>query len=126
MRQLKTVGLFAGIGGIELGLERAGHTTLELCELDGLARAVLQRNFEGVSLTDDVRGYSAKLRRLPPGTTILTAGFPCQDLSQAGRTAGIRGSKSGLVEEIFEILRRDRVEWLVLENVSFMLHLAGG
>jgi DNA (cytosine-5)-methyltransferase 1 len=65
---------------------------------------------------------------LPSGVELLTAGFPCQDLSQAGRTAGIAGSQSGLVGEVFRRLRSPRtsVRWLLLENVSFMLSLDRG
>jgi DNA (cytosine-5)-methyltransferase 1 len=114
--------LFAGIGGIELGLERAGHRTRLLCENDPGARAVLNHRFAGVPFHDDVR----TLRDLPTGLDLLTAGFPCQDLSQAGGTAGIGGVRSGLVAEVFRLLSRQRVPWVLLENVPFMLQLAGG
>jgi DNA (cytosine-5)-methyltransferase 1 len=66
------------------------------------------------------------MRDLPASVDLVTAGFPCQDLSQAGLTAGIGGAKSGLVGEVFRLLDRRRVPWVVLENVSFMLHLDGG
>jgi DNA (cytosine-5)-methyltransferase 1 len=56
----------------------------------------------------------------------VCAGFPCQDLSQAGRTNGLSGENSGLVHEVFRLLERRRVPWLVLENVPFMLQLQGG
>lgn len=62
----------------------------------------------------------------PRGTSLVTAGFPCQDLSQAGKTAGITGSRSGLIGEVFRLLAKKRVEWLLLENVSFMLQLGRG
>ena len=68
----------------------------------------------------------ATLPGLPAGTELLTAGFPCQDLSQAGRTAGLAGRKSGLVEHVFRLLDSQPVPWVLLENVSFMLHLDGG
>lgn len=121
-RTLRTVGLFAGIGGLELGLGRAGHQTLCLCEIDPQARAVLEAKFPDVRLTDDVLTY----RELPTGTQLIAAGFPCQDLSQAGRTLGIGGARSGLVGEVFRLLRTHDVPWVLLENVSFMLHLAKG
>ena len=66
------------------------------------------------------------LRALPAGTELLTAGFPCQDLSQAGATAGIGGLRSGLVAEVFRLLRTQRVPWVLLENVPFMLQLGRG
>lgn len=113
---------FAGIGGIELGLHRAGHRTVLLCENDAGAQAVLERRFPEIPLRGDVR----EVRSLPRGIDLLTAGFPCQDLSQAGTTQGITGARSGLVGEIFRLLRRQRVPWLLLENVPFMLQLARG
>jgi DNA (cytosine-5)-methyltransferase 1 len=115
-------GLFAGIGGLELGLARAGHETRLFCEIDIAARAVLAERFPKIPNEPDVRG----LRRLPSDVSLIVGGFPCQDLSQAGRTAGINGSRSGLVCEVFRLLDRRRVPWVVLENVPFMLQLARG
>jgi len=123
MTSLTTVGLFAGIGGIELGLERAGHRTELLCEVDLPAQRVLTTRFPGAQLATDVR----KLKSLPK-VDLVAAGFPCQDLSQAGATAGITGSRSGLVDEVFRLVASPRraPTWLLIENVSFMLHLDGG
>lgn len=121
-KPLAAVGLFAGIGGIELGLARAGHHATLLCENEPGAIEVLRERFPGVPLHQDIRD----LRNLPKGTELLAAGFPCQDLSQAGMTAGIRGEQSGLVDEIFRLLRTHDVPWLLLENVPFMLQLHQG
>jgi DNA (cytosine-5)-methyltransferase 1 len=111
-----------------LGLSRAGHGTSLLCEIDPVARAVLTAHFgEKLLYTDDQgKGDVKSLESLPSGTTFVTAGFPCQDLSQAGRTRGIRGSRSGLVGEVFRLLQDARTPWVLFENVPFMLHLAGG
>jgi DNA (cytosine-5)-methyltransferase 1 len=113
--------LFAGIGGIELGLQRAGHHAELLCESWEPAAAVLRRRFPEVPLVGNVR----ELPTLPE-VDILAAGFPCTDLSQAGRTAGIAGAESSLVGEVFRLLRRHRPTWLLLENVRNMLPLDGG
>lgn len=120
---LSAVGLFAGVGGIERGLQEAGHRAELLCECDLGAQAVLRRQFDGVPLHADVR----KLRSLPR-VDLVTAGFPCQDLSQAGRTAGIGGERSSLIEYVFKLVRRRRggPRWLLLENVPFMLQLQRG
>ena len=115
-------GLFAGIGGIELGLHRAGHDTAFLCENDPAAIAVLKKNFPNIARHDDI----CTLERLPANTTLVTAGFPCQDLSQAGMTQGISGKRSGLVGEVFRLLEQHRTPWVLLENVPFMLQLARG
>lgn len=120
--QLKTAGLFAGIGGVELGLGRNGHESTLLCEFDPGANAVLDARFPSVARQGDVR----QLRKLPRGTELITAGFPCQDLSQAGKTAGIGGARSGLVGEVFRLLETHRTPWVLLENVPFMLQLSRG
>ncbi len=120
---LRIVGLFAGIGGIELGLHASGHETVLLCENDPGAGLVLADRFPGVPLAADVRS----LEELP-ASDVVAAGFPCQDLSQAGRTVGIAGSQSGLVGEVFRLLdtARHHPRWLLLENVPFMLQLDRG
>lgn len=118
----RIAGLFAGIGGLERGLHRAGHETHLLCENDPAAAAVLATQFPATSLHEDIR----TLAKLPAGTTLVAAGFPCQDLSQAGRTAGISGTRSGLVEEVFRLIEQHRTPWVLLENVPFMLQLGGG
>lgn len=119
---MRVAALFAGIGGLESGLHEAGHETIVTCEVWEPAQAVLAARFRGVPNRTDVR----RLRSLPSGVELLTAGFPCQDLSQAGMTAGIRGRRSGLVDHVFRLLDRRRVPVVVLENVSFMLQLDRG
>lgn len=127
---VKVAGLFAGIGGIELGFQRAlgqrVETTL-LCEWWDPARRVLAERFPDVPIYPDVR----TLAGLPAGLDVVTAGFPCTDLSQAGRTAGIGGEQSGLVDNLFTALRsvdrrEGRLPWLLIENVSNMLVLDRG
>ncbi len=80
-------GLFAGIGGLERGLAEAGGEATFLCEWWEPARRVLGFRFSGIPVAEDVR----ELRALPK-VDVVTAGFPCTDLSQAGRTKGIGGS----------------------------------
>ncbi len=119
---LRVAGLFAGIGGIELGLGRAGHHSDLLCEIEPAAQRVLSERFVDVPLVADVREITEL-----PDVDLLAAGFPCQDLSQAGRTAGITGERSGLVDQVFRLLDVARSpSWLLLENVPFMLQLERG
>ena len=122
-RSLQVAGLFAGIGGIELGLRQAGHESALLCEIDVGASRVLSRGFPYTTLVNDVR-----VLKHVGDADLVTAGFPCQDLSQAGRTAGIRGGNSGLVGHIFRLIdaKKGQPRWLMFENVSFMLHLDRG
>ncbi|MEH0198611.1 DNA (cytosine-5-)-methyltransferase [Caulobacter sp. CCNWLY153] len=119
---MKVAGLFAGIGGLEVGLSAAGHEAAMFCEIWEPARAVLAARFPGVPCETDVRSIEA----LPDEVDLLVGGFPCQDLSQAGRTAGIGGKRSGLVDQIYRLLDARKVPWVVLENVSFMLQLDQG
>lgn len=121
--------LFAGIGGVELGFQRAlGHQveTAMFCEWWDPAKQVLRSRFEGVDVHPDVR----ELTDLPAAVNVVTAGFPCTDLSQAGRTAGITGANSGLVRHVFEVLRlvaeSRSLPTLVIENVPNMLALNRG
>ncbi|MEU5094834.1 DNA cytosine methyltransferase [Streptomyces sp. NPDC020996] len=114
-------GLFAGIGGLELGLHRAGFETKLLCEWAEPAKAVLLDQFPDVDYHNDIQDLPA----LPP-VDVVTAGFPCTDLSQAGRTAGIHGKQSGLVKHLFELLADASPRWVVIENVRNMLALDRG
>lgn len=120
---MKVAGLFAGIGGIEVGLHAAGFTTELLCEIDPGARAVLERRFAGIPLKSDIADIDSL-----PAVDVVAAGFPCQDLSQAGTTAGIAGRRSGLVSHVFRLIDDPgcKVPWLLLENVPFMLQLDRG
>lgn len=120
---MKVIGLFAGIGGIEAGLHKSGFETSLVCEIDRGAQAVLAERFSGVPCVPDIRDL-----RSIPAVEVVAAGFPCQDLSQAGRTAGISGARSGLVGEVFRLWRTaaKKPRWLVLENVPFMLRLDAG
>ncbi len=119
---MRVAGLFAGIGGFELGMHRAGHSTELVCDVLPAAQAVLAARFPNVEYRDDI----TRLRSLPASVDLICAGFPCQDLSQAGRTAGLDGERSGLIGEVFRLLSRRRVPTIVVENVPFMLQLNGG
>lgn len=119
---MRIAGLFAGIGGFELGMHRAGHSAALLCDVLPASKAVLASHFPCVEYRSDI----TELRSLPREVDVICAGFPCQDLSQAGRTAGLGGDRSGLIGEVFRLLSRRRVPTVVVENVPFMLQLNGG
>lgn len=114
--------LFAGIAGLELGMERSGHETLMFCEVDPGAAEVLRVRFPGIPVHPDVR----QLESFPRDTDLVTAGFPCQDLSQAGTTAGIDGIKTSVVSNLFRLLRKQNIPHVLIENVPFMLQLKQG
>jgi len=119
----RIVSLFSGIGGLEFGFHKLGHTPLFFCENDPAAQAVLGAQFPNVPISVDV----STLKKLP-ACDLLLAGFPCQDLSQAGGKAGIGGTRSGLVAHLFRLISkaRPRPKWLVVENVPYMLSLDAG
>ena len=119
---MRVAGLFAGIGGFELGFERAGHRAILLCESDEHAMHVLRHQWPDVRLHGDI----ATLQKLPAETEIVSAGFACQNLSMAGDKQGIKGRKSAVVGRLFELLDRHPIRWIVIENVYFMLHLQRG
>lgn len=119
---MRVAALFAGIGGLEHGLRAAGLATVMTCEIWEPAIRVLASRFPDVPNATDV----ARLKSLPGDVNVVTAGFPCQDLSQAGMTAGIGGRRSGLVENVFRLLDKRRIPIVILENVSFMLSLDKG
>ena len=115
------VGLFAGIGGLELGLSKSGFSPEMLCEYWEPASSTLRRRFKGVPVHADIRDLPAL-----PAVDVVTAGFPCTDLSQVGRTRGIEGEESGLIREVFRLIDATPPRWVVLENVPNMLTLHGG
>lgn len=124
---MRIAGLFAGIGGFELGLRAAGHEAVLLCDILPQSKAVLAARFPDV----EYRGDITSIPGLPSDVDVVTAGFPCQDLSQAGLTAGLEGERSGLIAEVFRLVRRRKrgrrqLPTLVIENVPFMLQLNGG
>lgn len=107
--------LFTGIGGIELGFERAGFTTVWAIEKDPYARAILRERFPYATLYGDVTTVDfGQLARVD----VITAGFPCQDISNAGNRAGITGHRSGLWKYCIDALRDCRPRVAVFENVA--------
>ncbi len=120
---MRVASLFSGIGGFELGFRDAGMVPSLFCDVDPHARAVITARWPDVPFYDDVRD----LRSLPD-VEVVTAGFPCQDLSQAGKKAGISGDRSGLVDHLFRLLQTasSNLRWVVVENVPYMLGLNEG
>lgn len=109
--------LFGGIGGLELGLGRAGHRASLFCECDPEAVSVLRARFPDVPVTRDVRRTDELLATISPESDLLTAGFPCTDFSQAGTTRGFEGGRSSLIIDTLALLERRRFANLLLENV---------
>lgn len=111
---LTFVELFAGIGGFSLGFERAGMECIGHCEISPYSQKVLKKHWPSIPLWDDI----TKLQPSDLGSPdIICGGFPCQDLSVAGKQKGIHGERSGLFNEIIRLCRDVRPKYIVLENV---------
>jgi len=122
--KMTAVSLFAGVGGFDLALERNGVEVVASAEIDKHARSVLSRHFPNAVQYDDVRKVNADGLRAAgfiPERGIITGGFPCQDLSVAGKRAGLAGARSGLFYEIARIADETKAKWLILENVPGLL-----
>lgn len=110
--------LFSGIGGLDLGVEWAtGGRVVWHCEVDDHARKVLAKHWPGVPCYPDVRNIGEGLEHVD----IICGGFPCQDISQAGKRAGIRGERSGLWSEFARIIRDVRPGVVFVENVAALV-----
>lgn len=126
---LQHVSLFSGVGGVDLAFERAGVGSLAACEIDKAARGVLADRFPDTHLFTDVTELTAHdLINLgaDPGRTILSAGWPCQGNSVAGRREGMADARSGLWSEAARLLDEFRPAWFVGENVPGLLSVNGG
>lgn len=113
---LKVLDLFSGIGGFSLGLEATGgFQTVAFCEIDPFCRRVLAKHWPGVPILDDVRTDRF------PDADIIVGGFPCQDVSRAGKRAGVSGERSGLYRELVRAVRLVGPKYAILENVAALL-----
>ena len=121
---ITAVSLFAGVGGFDLALERAGVKVVASVEWDKKAQDVLRRHFPESTIFGDISGVTGEqliAAGFEPRNGIITGGFPCQDLSVAGRRAGLGGSRSGLFWEICRLLDETRAQNFILENVPGLL-----
>lgn len=120
---MKVLDLFSGIGGFSLGLERAGMETVAFCEIEKFPRKVLAKHWPNVPCYKDVRTLTAeRLKEDGIGTIdVITGGFPCQDLSFAGKQAGIEAERSGLWSEIARLIGGLQPRYAIMENVSALL-----
>jgi DNA (cytosine-5)-methyltransferase 1 len=121
---LTGVSLFAGVGGFDLAMQRQGVKVVASVEIDKKCQEVLAHRFPESKIFDDVttvKGSDLIAAGFTPSTGIITGGFPCQDLSVAGKRAGLAGERSGLFWEIARIVDETQTEYFVIENVPGLL-----
>ena len=126
---MKAVSLFAGIGGFDLALERNGIEVVASVEWDKHAQSVLKKRFPNSQIYGDIQEVTGEQlinAGFDPRNGIITGGFPCQDLSVAGKRAGLAGNRSGLFWEICRLLDETKTQYFILENVPGLLSSSNG
>tara|TARA_R100000700_G_C3178959_1_gene155019 strand:- start:269 stop:1051 length:783 start_codon:yes stop_codon:yes gene_type:complete len=121
---LNLLDLFSGIGGFSLSAKWALKDNVKIigfCEIDEFCQIVLKKKFKRVPVYNDVRELTPRKINYKR-VDIVTGGFPCQDISMAGKGKGIEGERSGLWKEMFRIIRQCKPRWAIIENVSALTH----
>jgi DNA (cytosine-5)-methyltransferase 1 len=113
---MNVLDLFSGIGGFSLGLERAGMKTVAFCEIDKRAQLVLKKHWPNVPVFEDVS--TLKKEDISEQIDVICGGFPCQDISLAGRGEGLAGKRSGLWFEFHRLINEIKPRYAIIENVS--------
>ncbi len=123
--QLKVASFFSGIGGIDLGLERAGMEVVFQCEILKFGQSVLKKHWPDVPLASDITKVTPDEI---PDVDVFAGGFPCQDLSLAnqGKRKGLEGKRSGLFFTYADLIEAKQPRWVFIENVPGLLNSAGG
>ena len=122
--KLTGVSLFAGVGGFDLAMERNSVDVVANVEIDKQCQQVLAKHFPNAkqfSDITDVKGSDLIAAGFESSRGIITGGFPCQDLSVAGKRRGLAGERSGLFWEIARLIEETKTEWFILENVPGLL-----
>ena len=129
MSEMTGVSLFAGVGGFDLAMQRQGVRVVASVEIDKKCNEVLAKHFPDAKQFDDVttvKGSDLIAAGFNPSKGIITGGFPCQDLSVAGKRAGLAGARSGLFWEAARIVEETQSNWFIIENVPGLLTYNSG
>ncbi|MEG4075432.1 DNA (cytosine-5-)-methyltransferase [Microcoleus sp. Pol14C2] len=121
---MRVASFFSGIGGFDLGFEKAGMNVVFQCEIDKYCQQILKRHWPQVPIYEDIRTLT---HSTIPAADLWCAGWPCQDLSNANtERKGLAGARSGLFYKFMELVAEIQPAWLVLENVPGLLSAEQG
>lgn len=117
---LNVLDLFSGIGGFSLGFEINGWSTVAFCEIDQNCHKILNKHWPNVTIFEDVSKFTKDVfhKLVPQKIDVICGGFPCQDISVAGKKAGITGSRSGLWKEFARLINEFKPKYAIIENVA--------
>lgn len=124
-KEYRVASFFAGIGGFDLGVERAGMKVVFQCEINTFCQKVLKKHWPKIPLFSDIKSLEPSEI---PDADIWCGGFPCQDVSLAnqGKRKGLKGERSGLFYKYAELVGHRKPKWLVIENVPGLLNSHNG
>ncbi len=117
-KSLSVFDIFSGIGGFSLGLEKAGMQTVAFCEINPFCQKILKKHWSSVPVFSDVSALTAEDFTSLPKIDVIAGGFPCQDISCAGKQIGISGKRSGLWKEFRRLIHAIKPSYAIIENVA--------
>ena len=115
---LNVLDIFSGIGGFSIGLEAASMQTVAFCEINPFCRKILTRHWPSIPIFSDITTIDKKDLKTLPRIDIIAGGFPCQDISVAGKGGGIKAKRSGLWKEFARLINDIRPKYAIIENVA--------
>ncbi len=110
--------IFSGIGGFSLGLEKPGMKTIVFCEINSFCQKILKKHWPSVPIFSDITILTNKDFKTLPKIDVIAGGFPCQDISVAGKGGGIAAKRSGLWKEFARLINEIRPKYAIIENVA--------
>jgi len=117
-KSLSVFDIFSGIGGFSLGLEKAGMQTVAFCEKDSFCQKILKTHWRDIPIFSDISKLTKDDFKTLKQIDIIAGGFPCQDISCAGKQVGINGSRSGLWREFKRLINDIKPKYAIIENVA--------
>ncbi len=115
---LNVLDVFSGIGGFSIGLEAASMQTVAFCEINPFCRKILTRHWPSIPVFPDITTINKEDLKMLPRIDVIAGGFPCQDISVAGKQKGIAAKRSGLWKEFARLINEIRPKYAIIENVA--------